>query len=79
MPDGVVWGQAGWCGARRGGVVPGGVVWCQVGWACLLSLASSPRPSLRLPFIVGVVGSQDKLCPGFAPDVELHTFKVGGS
>lgn len=24
----------------------------------------------------GVIGSQDQTCPGFAPDVELYTFKV---
>jgi hypothetical protein len=28
-------------------------------------------------FVAGVIGSQDKTCPGFAPDVLLHTFKVG--
>ena len=28
-------------------------------------------------FVAGVIGSQDKLCPGFAPDMELYTFKVG--
>jgi hypothetical protein len=27
-------------------------------------------------FVAGVIGSQDATCPGFAPDVELHTFKV---
>jgi len=27
-------------------------------------------------FVAGVIGSQDGSCPGFAPDVELHTFKV---
>ena len=27
-------------------------------------------------FVAGVIGSHDKQCPGFAPDVELHTFKV---
>jgi subtilisin family serine protease len=29
-------------------------------------------------FVAGVIGSQDQACPGFAPDVELHTFKVRG-
>jgi membrane-bound transcription factor site-1 protease len=28
-------------------------------------------------FVAGVIGSQDKVCPGFAPDMELYTFKVG--
>jgi membrane-bound transcription factor site-1 protease len=28
-------------------------------------------------FVAGVIGSQDTACPGFAPDVELYTFKVG--
>ncbi len=27
-------------------------------------------------FVAGVIGSQDVQCPGFAPDVELYTFKV---
>lgn len=27
-------------------------------------------------FVAGVIGSQDSECPGFAPDVELYTFKV---
>lgn len=27
-------------------------------------------------FVAGVIGSQDTTCPGFAPDVELYTFKV---
>lgn len=27
-------------------------------------------------FVAGVIGSQDSSCPGFAPDVELYTFKV---
>lgn len=27
-------------------------------------------------FVAGVIGSQDLECPGFAPDVQLHTFKV---
>lgn len=27
-------------------------------------------------FVAGVIGSQDSTCPGFAPDVELYTFKV---
>lgn len=27
-------------------------------------------------FVAGVIGSQDNTCPGFAPDVELYTFKV---
>jgi hypothetical protein len=29
-------------------------------------------------FVAGVIGSQDTTCPGFAPDVELYTFKVRG-
>lgn len=29
-------------------------------------------------FVAGVIGSQDQTCPGFAPDMELHTFKVRG-
>lgn len=28
-------------------------------------------------FVAGVIGSQDTTCPGFAPDMELYTFKVG--
>ena len=32
-------------------------------------------PSSVVPS-VGVIGSQDSGCPGFAPDVELYTFKV---
>ncbi|GAX78554.1 hypothetical protein CEUSTIGMA_g5994.t1 [Chlamydomonas eustigma] len=27
-------------------------------------------------FVAGVIGSQDRACPGFAPDVDLYTFKV---
>jgi hypothetical protein len=27
-------------------------------------------------FVAGVIGSQDSVCPGFAPDVDLYTFKV---
>ena len=27
-------------------------------------------------FVAGVIGGQDAACPGFAPDVELYTFKV---
>lgn len=27
-------------------------------------------------FVAGVIGSQDSTCPGFAPDMELYTFKV---
>lgn len=27
-------------------------------------------------FVAGVVGSHAQECPGFAPDVELHTFRV---
>lgn len=27
-------------------------------------------------FVAGVIGSQDQTCPGFAPDMELYTFKV---
>ncbi|EFJ52617.1 hypothetical protein VOLCADRAFT_85780 [Volvox carteri f. nagariensis] len=27
-------------------------------------------------FVAGVVGGQDSQCPGFAPDVDLYTFKV---
>ncbi len=27
-------------------------------------------------FVAGVIGSQDADCPGFAPDMELYTFKV---
>ena len=27
-------------------------------------------------FVAGVIASQDSQCPGFAPDVELHTFRV---
>ena len=37
------------------------------------TLAPLPVPSSRRP---GVIGSQDRGCPGFAPDVELYTFKV---
>ncbi len=28
-------------------------------------------------FVAGVIGSSDGSCPGFAPDIELYTFKVG--
>ena len=27
-------------------------------------------------FVAGVIGSQDSACHGFAPDVEIYTFKV---
>lgn len=27
-------------------------------------------------FVAGVVASQDGECPGFAPDAEIHTFRV---
>lgn len=27
-------------------------------------------------FVAGVIGSQDDTCPGFAPDMQLYTFKV---
>lgn len=27
-------------------------------------------------FVAGVIGSADDSCPGFAPDIELYTFKV---
>ncbi len=27
-------------------------------------------------FVAGVIASQDTSCPGFAPDAEIHTFKV---
>ena len=27
-------------------------------------------------FVAGVVASQDEACPGFAPDVDLYTFRV---
>lgn len=27
-------------------------------------------------FVAGVIGGQDAACPGFAPDIELYTFKV---
>ncbi len=28
-------------------------------------------------FVAGVIGGSDAVCPGFAPDIELYTFKVG--
>lgn len=27
-------------------------------------------------FVAGVIGSSDAACPGFAPDIELYTFKA---
>lgn len=27
-------------------------------------------------FVAGVIGGSDSACPGFAPEVELHTFRV---
>ena len=27
-------------------------------------------------FVAGVVASTDEQCPGFAPEVDLHTFRV---
>lgn len=27
-------------------------------------------------FVAGVIGGTDGACPGFAPDVELYTFRV---
>ena len=27
-------------------------------------------------FVAGVVAGQDEACPGFAPEVELYTFRV---
>ena len=27
-------------------------------------------------FVAGVIGGSDGACPGFAPEVELHTFRV---
>lgn len=27
-------------------------------------------------FVAGVIASRDSDCPGFAPDVDLHTFRV---
>jgi hypothetical protein len=43
---------------------------------CLAEFTTIIIMSLPACIVVGVISSTFKDCPGFAPDVELHTFKV---